>query len=147
MPRGRPRRGRHRRRRRAPGKSRRGPERRSPAGLSRRPPGTGIRATRVERNWRLLGDLREATAALGRPVLVGVARKAFPGHLLRDPETGRPRPAHPRDTVTSAVSVPAAALGAWCVRVHGVASTADAVRVTARWVPCDAPTPPSAPRF
>ncbi len=95
-------------------------------------PGLGF-AKRAEHNWRLLGRLREVTAALGRPVLVGAARKTFLGHLLRDPETGRPRPAHLRDAATSAVSVLAAAQGAWCVRVHDVASTADAVRVTARW--------------
>lgn len=95
-------------------------------------PGLGF-AKHAERNWRLLGRLREVAAALGRPVLVGAARKAFLGHLLRDPETGRPRPAHLRDAATSAGSVLAATQGAWCVRVHAVTSTADAVRVTARW--------------
>lgn len=94
-------------------------------------PGLGF-AKHAEHNWRLLGHLREVVA-LGRPVLVGAARKSFLGHLLADPETGRPRPAHLRDAATSAVSVLAAAQGAWCVRVHDVASTADAVRVTARW--------------
>ncbi|WP_308311427.1 dihydropteroate synthase [Streptomyces sp. D2-8] len=94
-------------------------------------PGLGF-AKHAEHNWRLLGRLPEV-AALGRPVLVGAARKSFLGHLLADPETGRPRPAHLRDAATSAVSVLAAAQGAWCVRVHDVASTADAVRVTARW--------------
>ncbi|WP_412775226.1 dihydropteroate synthase [Streptomyces violaceus] len=94
-------------------------------------PGLGF-AKHAEHNWRLLGRLREV-AALGLPVLVGAARKSFLGHLLADPETGRPRPAHLRDAATSAVSVLAAAQGTWCVRVHDVASTADAVRVTARW--------------
>ncbi|MFJ7336323.1 dihydropteroate synthase [Streptomyces sp. NPDC101110] len=95
-------------------------------------PGLGF-AMHTEHNWRLLGHLPEVATALGRPVLVGAARKAFLGHLLRDPETGRPRPAHLRDAATSAVSVLAAAQGVWCVRVHDVASTADAVRVAARW--------------
>lgn len=94
-------------------------------------PGLGF-AKHAEHNWSLLGRLREVTA-LGRPVLVGAARKSFLGHLLTDPGTGRPRPAHLRDAATSAVSVLAAAQGAWCVRVHDVASTADGVRVTARW--------------
>ncbi|MFC9679205.1 dihydropteroate synthase [Streptomyces sp. NPDC056948] len=94
-------------------------------------PGLGF-AKHAEHNWRLLGGLREL-AVLGRPVLVGAARKSFLGHLLTDPGTGRPRPAHLRDAATSAVSVLAAAQGVWCVRVHDVASTADAVRVTARW--------------
>jgi len=31
------------------------------------------------------------------------------------------------------VSVLGAAQGVWCLRVHDVASTLDAVRVTARW--------------
>ncbi|MFD9936928.1 dihydropteroate synthase [Streptomyces massasporeus] len=109
-------------------------------------PGLGF-AKHAEHNWRLLGRLREVTAALGRPVLVGAARKTFLGHLLRDPETGRPRPARLRDAATSAVSVLAAAQGAWCVRVHDVASTADAVRVAARWGLENAPTPPPMPRF
>ncbi|MDK1346981.1 dihydropteroate synthase [Streptomyces sp. 378] len=94
-------------------------------------PGLGF-AKHSEHNWRLLGRLRELSA-LGRPVLVGAARKSFLGDLLADPETGRPRPAHLRDAATAAVSVLAAAQGAWCVRVHDVASTADAVRVAARW--------------
>lgn len=108
-------------------------------------PGLGF-AKRVEHNWRLLGRLREVVA-LGRPVLVGAARKSFLGHLLADPETGRPRPAHLRDAATSAVSVLAAAQGAWCVRVHDVASTADVVRVTARWGLESAATPLPVPRF
>ncbi|MEU0896057.1 hypothetical protein [Streptomyces massasporeus] len=45
---------------------------------------------------------------------------------------GLPRPGRTLVT-TSAASVLAAAQGAWCVRVHDVASTADGVRVTARW--------------
>ncbi|MFI7020255.1 dihydropteroate synthase [Streptomyces sp. NPDC050164] len=108
-------------------------------------PGLGF-AKHAEHNWRLLGRLREVVA-LGRPVLVGAARKSFLGHLLADPETGRPRPAHLRDAATSAVSVLAAAQGAWCVRVHDVASTADAVRVAARWGLESAATPLPMPQF
>jgi dihydropteroate synthase len=94
-------------------------------------PGLGF-AKEHDHTWQLLGRLREIVA-LGHPVLVGAARKSFLGQLLADPATGRPRPAHLRDEATSAVSVLAAAQGAWCVRVHDVASTVDAVRVTARW--------------
>ncbi len=94
-------------------------------------PGLGF-AKHADHNWQLLGRLREVVA-LGHPVLVGAARKSFLGHLLADPSTGRPRPARQRDAATSAVSVLAAAQGAWCVRVHDVVSTVDAVRVTARW--------------
>ncbi|MCZ9351201.1 dihydropteroate synthase [Streptomyces mutabilis] len=94
-------------------------------------PGLGF-AKDADHNWQLLARLREIVA-LGRPVLVGAARKSFLGRLLADPVTGRPRPAGLRDAATSAVSVLAAAQGAWCVRVHDVASTSDAVRVTACW--------------
>lgn len=94
-------------------------------------PGLGF-AKEAAHNWELLGRLGEVRA-LGRPVLVGASRKAFLGRLLADPTTGQPRPARERDAATAAVSVLAAAQGAWCLRVHDVASTLDAVRVTARW--------------
>jgi len=64
--------------------------------------------------------------ALGHPVLVGASRKAFLGALL----DGRPPAA--RDAATAAVTVLAAQAGAWAVRVHDVAGSADAVRVVAR---------------
>ncbi|POX48511.1 dihydropteroate synthase [Streptomyces sp. Ru71] len=94
-------------------------------------PGLGFAKT-TGNNWELLGRLDEIHA-LGLPVLVGASRKAFLGEVLADPATGRPRPAPLRDTATTAVSVLAAARGAWCLRVHDVAATLDAVRVTARW--------------
>ncbi|MEV8309541.1 dihydropteroate synthase [Streptomyces flavidovirens] len=94
-------------------------------------PGLGF-AKSPEHNWALLGRLR-AISALGHPVLVGAARKSFLGRLLAHPATGEERPVGMRDAATAAVSVLASAQGAWCVRVHDVASTLDAVRVTARW--------------
>ncbi|MFI2437532.1 dihydropteroate synthase [Streptomyces sp. NPDC018693] len=94
-------------------------------------PGLGFAKT-PEHNWELLGRLADVMA-LGRPVLVGASRKSFLGSLLADRTTGQPRPARLRDAATTAVSVLAAAQGVWCLRVHDVASTADAVRVTARW--------------
>ncbi|MDX2909550.1 dihydropteroate synthase [Streptomyces griseiscabiei] len=102
-----------------------------PAGSLIVDPGLGF-AKEASHNWELLGRLGEVRA-LGRPVLVGASRKAFLGRLLADPATGEPRPARERDAATTAVSVLAAAQGAWCLRVHDVASTLDAVRVTARW--------------
>lgn len=111
-------------------------------------PGLGFAKT-AEHNWELLGRLDEIRA-LGLPVLVGASRKSFLGQVLADPVTGRPRPAPLRDTATAAVSVLAAAQGVWCLRVHDVASTLDAVRVTARWgaearpAPRGVPTGPSA---
>ncbi|MFF0791330.1 dihydropteroate synthase [Streptomyces spiralis] len=64
---------------------------------------------------------------------MGASRKSLPGQVLADPATGRPRPAPQRDAATTAVSVLAAAQGVWCLRVHDVAATLEAVQVTARW--------------
>ncbi|WP_232247461.1 dihydropteroate synthase [Kitasatospora azatica] len=94
-------------------------------------PGLGFAKT-SEHNWALLGGL-DALTALGRPVLVAASRKRFLGTLLADPETGQPRPARQRDDATAAVSALSARAGAWAVRVHDVAGTADAVRVVAAW--------------
>ncbi|MFG2969394.1 dihydropteroate synthase [Streptomyces sp. NPDC048288] len=90
-------------------------------------PGLGF-AKNAEHNWAVLGRLHEFRA-LGRPLLVGASRKAFLGALLADTGTRTPPPPHARDRATAAVSALAAAAGAWCVRVHDVAATADAVRV------------------
>ncbi|MER5637424.1 dihydropteroate synthase [Kitasatospora sp. NPDC002227] len=94
-------------------------------------PGLGFAKT-LEHNWELLGGLHALTS-LGRPVLVAASRKRFLGTLLADPETGELRPARQRDDATAAVSALAAQAGAWAVRVHDVAGTADAVRVVAAW--------------
>ncbi|MGW7056105.1 dihydropteroate synthase [Streptomyces sp. NPDC054887] len=94
-------------------------------------PGIGF-GKAVDDNWPLLGRLREF-ASLGCPIMVGASRKAFLGKLLADPVTRRDRPTDAREAATTAVTVLAAAQGTWCVRVHDVASTADALRVTARW--------------
>lgn len=83
-------------------------------------------------NWPLLAALDELHA-LGLPVLVGASRKRFLGHLLAGPD-GEPVPPLERDAATAAVSALAAAAGAWCVRVHEVRGTADAVRVAQAWV-------------
>ncbi|WP_327068321.1 dihydropteroate synthase [Kitasatospora sp. NBC_01302] len=94
-------------------------------------PGLGFAKT-SEHNWSLLAGL-DALTALGRPVLVAASRKRFLGTLLADPETGQLRPARQRDDATAAISVLSARAGAWAVRVHDVAGTADAVRVVAAW--------------
>ncbi|MFI8850045.1 dihydropteroate synthase [Streptomyces sp. NPDC053499] len=107
-------------------------------------PGLGFAKTAAH-NWELLARLGEVTA-LRCPLLVGASRKSFLGSLLADPETGESRPAQLRGTATAAVSVLAAAQGAWCLRVHDVASTLDAVRVTARWGDERAPSPQDPPR-
>ncbi|MFB6721514.1 dihydropteroate synthase [Kribbella sp. NPDC056345] len=94
-------------------------------------PGLGF-AKNADHNWEILRRLPEF-AVLGRPLLIGASRKTFLGRLLADEETGALRPAVRRDDASLAVNVLAAAAGAWCVRAHVVAPTADAVRVAKRW--------------
>ena len=109
-------------------------ERAEAAGLARRSivldPGLGFAKPGAD-NWPLLAHL-DALQAVGLPVLVGASRKRFLGHLLAGPD-GQPVPPGERDDATAAVSALAAAAGAWCVRVHAVRATADAVRVAAAW--------------
>jgi dihydropteroate synthase len=91
-------------------------------------PGLGF-AKQGQHNWTLLARL-DALRALGRPVLVGASRKGFLGSLLAD-SSGAPRPADRRADATTALTSILAARGAWGVRVHDVAGSADAVRVVA----------------
>ena len=93
-------------------------------------PGLGFAKT-AEHNWTLLARLGELLA-LGRPLLVGASRKSFLGSLLAGPDDV-PRAVVDRDDATAAVTALAAAAGAWCVRVHEVRASADAVRVAAAW--------------
>ncbi len=92
-------------------------------------PGLGFAKT-AEHNWRLLAHL-DALHALGQPLLLGVSRKSFLGSLLAD-DSG-PRSVTERDDATVASSALAAAAGAWCLRVHEVRGSADAVRLVAAW--------------
>ena len=91
-------------------------------------PGLGFGKT-AEHNWALLRAL-PALSAAGRPLLVGASRKSFLGALLAGAD-GSPRPAAQRDVASAALSLVAAQAGAWAVRVHDVAASADAVRVVA----------------
>lgn len=92
-------------------------------------PGLGFSKT-ADHDWALLHALDRFTAE-GHRVLVGASRKRFLGTL---PGTDGPAvPAQERDAATTAVSALSAAAGAWCVRVHDVASSAAAVRVAAAW--------------
>ena len=93
-------------------------------------PGLGF-AKLAAHNWSLMAHL-DALTALGLPVLVGGSRKRFLGELLAT-ESGELRPAEGRDDASAALTVLAAAAGAWGVRVHEVRASADAVRVVARW--------------
>jgi dihydropteroate synthase len=101
-------------------------------------PGIGFSKT-TDQNWELLaglGRLADPVTGLGRPVLVATSRKRFLGHLLA--QEGELRPPVGRDDATTATSALAAAEGAWCVRVHDVRASADAVRVAARWTGAEA---------
>jgi dihydropteroate synthase len=93
-------------------------------------PGLGF-AKKTGHNWELLGRLEELKA-LGRPIVVGASRKRFLGALLADPD-GTPAAVDDRDEATVAMSALAAAAGVWCVRVHEVRGSVDAVRVAAAW--------------
>jgi len=92
-------------------------------------PGLGF-AKEAEHNWALLHHL-EVLLGLGHPVLVGASRKRFLGSLLG--VAGEPREMAARDDATDAVSALAAAAGVWCVRVHDVRGSRDAVEVAAAW--------------
>jgi dihydropteroate synthase len=89
-------------------------------------PGLGF-AKRAEHDLALVAGL-PALTALGLPVLVAASRKRFLGRVLAGPD-GEVPPARARDAATAAVTALAAREGAWAVRVHEVAASADAVRV------------------
>jgi dihydropteroate synthase len=102
------------------------------AGVDRRrvviDPGLGF-AKNPTHNWALLARL-DALVAEGLPVLVGASRKRFLGNLLAAPGTA-PVPVDERDGASAAITALAAEAGVWCVRVHDVRPSADAVRVVA----------------
>ncbi|RNL81993.1 dihydropteroate synthase [Halostreptopolyspora alba] len=95
-------------------------------------PGLGF-AKRPENahNWALLAHM-DTFHALGRPLLIAGSRKRFLGRLLTDPE-GNERVFTECDDATLALTTLSADRGAWCVRVHNVRPSADAVRVAAAW--------------
>jgi dihydropteroate synthase len=92
-------------------------------------PGFGFAKT-GEHNWQLLHRLTELEA-LGRPLLIGVSRKAFLGSLLADAD-GRPRPAKQRDDATTALTFAVASRPVWGVRVHTARASRDAIAVADR---------------
>ena len=91
-------------------------------------PGLGF-AKQPEHDLALLAGLADVVS-LGLPVLVGASRKRFLGTVLAG-GSGRVPPTGERDSATVATTVLAAGAGAWGVRVHDVAGSADAVRVVA----------------
>jgi dihydropteroate synthase len=99
-------------------------------GFSKNPAARGPEA----HNWQLLAGLPELATIGGRdfPVLVGASRKRYLSRLF-DVEGAEPRPFLENDAATAAITTLAAAVGAWCVRVHQVPANADAVRVAAAY--------------
>ena len=90
-------------------------------------PGVGFGKTTAE-NLRLIAR-PDALLALGRPVLVGLSRKAVVGRVLGS-ETA-PVPAADRLAGSVGGAVAATLAGASLVRVHDVGPTKDAVRFAA----------------
>jgi dihydropteroate synthase len=93
-------------------------------------PGLGF-AKSWDHNWALLGQTHRFVE-MNYPVLVAASRKTFLGVLLADPRTGRWRPPIDRDAATDALSMTLALDRVWCVRVHTIRATLDAVTVAAR---------------
>jgi dihydropteroate synthase len=91
-------------------------------------PGLGF-AKQPEHDLALLAGL-DGITDLGFPVLVGASRKRFLGAVLAEAD-GRTRTPQERDSATLATTVLAARAGAWGVRVHDVAASADAAHVMA----------------
>lgn len=85
-------------------------------------PGIGFAKT-AEQNLALIAGLRRLQARLGRPVLLGVSRKAFIGGLLGG------APAAERDAGTAGACVAGLARGARLFRVHDVRGARQALDV------------------
>ena len=92
-------------------------------------PGLGFAKTAAD-NWALLNSLREFIAS-GFPILVGASRKRFLMEIRQ--QRGLEHSPIDADPATAAVTALAAQAGAWCVRVHEVAVSRDAVDVAERW--------------
>ena len=92
-------------------------------------PGLGFAKTAAD-NWALLHALPEFIAG-EFPILVGASRKRFLTGIRKD--RGLEHGPVDADPATAAVTALAAHYGAWCVRVHEVAVSRDAVDVAARW--------------
>ena len=91
-------------------------------------PGLGF-AKRPEHDAALVRGLG-TLVSLGLPLLVGASRKRFLDAVLTG-DGGPSRRPDERDPATLATTFLAARAGAWGVRVHEVAGTADALRVLA----------------
>ncbi|TVQ96604.1 MAG: dihydropteroate synthase [Spirochaetaceae bacterium] len=104
-------------------------------------PGIGF-GKRMQDNVALLRAIDRFTAT-GLPVLIGASRKTFIGALIAA-DGEQPRPPEERLAGTLAVHLHAATAGAHILRVHDVAETVHALRVSAALLPDRAAVQPSA---
>lgn len=88
-------------------------------------PGIGFGKT-FEHNWELLRHI-DHLQSLGFPLLVGVSRKRFLGHLLAD-SGGVERSEQDRDIASAVIGAQLLQRGVWGVRVHDVKATSDAIK-------------------
>jgi dihydropteroate synthase len=66
---------------------------------------------------------------MGRPLLAGLSRKSFLGHILAPLNGGQIAPATARETASIAAMVAAILHGASIVRVHTVRPAVEAARI------------------
>jgi len=90
-------------------------------------PGYGFGKS-FEENFFLLGRQAELLE-LGRPLLVGVSRKAFLGRARAPLHGGVDAPVEARETASVAALVASILRGASIVRVHAVRAAVEAARV------------------
>jgi dihydropteroate synthase len=88
-------------------------------------PGLGF-AKNPEHNWEILKKF-EQLHSLGLPIYVGASRKRFLAEFAYPQGSTDPKD---RDLATSAISSYVSLNGAWAVRVHDVAGSVAAVKVT-----------------
>jgi dihydropteroate synthase len=104
-------------------------ERATKAGINRNriviDPGLGF-AKKPEHNWQILKEINKLHT-LELPIYIGASRKRFLADFAFPKGSTDPKD---RDLATSAISSYASLNGAWAVRVHDVAGSVAAVKVT-----------------
>ena len=90
-------------------------------------PGYGF-GKRFGENYALLARQAQLLA-MGRPLLAGLSRKSFLGHILAPLNGGQIAPATARETASIAAMVAAILHGASIVRVHTVRPAVEAARI------------------
>ena len=88
-------------------------------------PGLGF-AKNPEHNWQILKEINKLHS-LDLPIYIGASRKRFLADFAFPKDSTDPKD---RDLATSAISSYASLTGAWAVRVHDVAGSVAAVKVT-----------------